>query len=123
MPLSGIRVVILDEDVDVREVLALLLARRGADVTCARSANDAVTVSEEWRAQIVICDLTPSLNSTAALALQLKAQPHHPRCVLVTAHPLSSPHVFDGYLRKPIEIRTLVDMIGFLVDPRCAEIS
>lgn len=55
--LRDLRVLVVDDDLDGRELAALLLVNAGADVRTVGSAADAMTALEEWWPDVLITDL------------------------------------------------------------------
>ncbi len=56
-PLRGLRVLLVDDEEDARELLAAVLVSAGADVTAAASAGDALTVFAATPFDVLISDL------------------------------------------------------------------
>src|SRR5438874_2444932 len=56
-PLKGLRVLVVDDDADAREMLTMILEEAGADVTAASSADEAVAVFEGLRPAVVVSDI------------------------------------------------------------------
>ena len=56
-PLKGLRVLVVDDDADAREMLTMMLEEAGADVTAASSADEAVAVFERLRPAVVVSDI------------------------------------------------------------------
>ena len=55
--ISGIRVLLIDDDDDTREACTTMLAVLGADVRSARSAADGLAALEMFRPQVILCDI------------------------------------------------------------------
>jgi signal transduction histidine kinase len=55
-PLDGLRVLVLDQDADGRELLRTVLQQRGVSVKTAASVADALEVLEAWRPDILVSD-------------------------------------------------------------------
>jgi signal transduction histidine kinase/CheY-like chemotaxis protein len=64
-PLNGVRVLVLDEDADGRELVRTVLQQRGALVRTADSVADALEVLEAWRPDVLVSDVTPEHDSYA----------------------------------------------------------
>jgi signal transduction histidine kinase len=64
-PLDGIRVLVLDEDADGRELVRTVLQQRGALVRTADSVAEALEVLEAWRPDVMVSDVTPEHDSYA----------------------------------------------------------
>jgi CheY-like chemotaxis protein len=56
-PLEGVRVLVLDEDVDGREALQMALEQRGADVVAVGTPNDAIRAFDEAPPDVFVSDL------------------------------------------------------------------
>jgi PAS domain S-box-containing protein len=55
--LSGVRVLIVEDDVDNRKVIALALERSGALVQCSSTAAAADEKVDAWRPDVLVCDI------------------------------------------------------------------
>ena len=55
-PLDGLRVLVLDQDAEGRELLRTLLQQRGAIVQTVSSVGDALTSLEAWRPDVLVSD-------------------------------------------------------------------
>jgi CheY-like chemotaxis protein len=55
-PLNGLRVLLLDRDRDVRELLSVALQQRGASVCLASSVDEALEMLESWRPDVLVSD-------------------------------------------------------------------
>ncbi len=55
--LHGIRVLIVDDEIDARELLRAVLEGLGADVTMALSAKDALEVLSSWKPDLLVSDI------------------------------------------------------------------
>jgi signal transduction histidine kinase/CheY-like chemotaxis protein len=65
-PLNGIRVLLLDRDDDVRELLSVALEERGASVCVAASVDQALEMLESWRPDVLVSDaLSPERDAYA----------------------------------------------------------
>jgi signal transduction histidine kinase len=54
--LQGLRVLVVDHDVEARELLRTVLSQRGADVQTAASVSDALETLEAWRPDVLVSD-------------------------------------------------------------------
>jgi signal transduction histidine kinase len=66
-PLNGIRVLLLDQDRDVREVLSVVLRQRGACVRLAGSVDEALEMLESWRPDVLVSDAASPEHDAYAL--------------------------------------------------------
>jgi PAS domain S-box-containing protein len=56
-PLAGLKVLIVDDDLDSREVLATLLALRAAEVKSAGSVVEALDALSNWKPDVLVSDI------------------------------------------------------------------
>jgi CheY-like chemotaxis protein len=56
-PLAGLRILIVDDDLDSREVLGAVLALRSAEVRSAGSVREALELLTEWNPDVLISDI------------------------------------------------------------------
>jgi CheY-like chemotaxis protein len=56
-PLRGIRVLVVDDNADVRELIAAVLQRAAAEVSTAESAERALEAVRTQRPDVLLCDL------------------------------------------------------------------
>jgi PAS domain S-box-containing protein len=122
--LAGVRVVILDDEPDAREIAAMLLAECGADVECASDVGEALALVTRHRPNVVLADLGMPGRDGFDFVSALRAL--HPvdggatPAVAVTA--LARPEDrerartagFDAHLPKPIDAAELVDIVARL---------
>ncbi len=66
-PLDGLRVLVLDQDLDGRELLRTVLQQRGAQVRTAESVADALEALEAWRPDVLVSDHTTPEHESYAL--------------------------------------------------------
>ncbi|MEA2488840.1 MAG: hypothetical protein QOH21_632 [Acidobacteriota bacterium] len=71
--LQGVRVLLVEDEVDNRKVLATALRHSGALVECAGTAGAAFAVMPSWQPDVIICDIAlPDLDGCTFL-MQLRA--------------------------------------------------
>jgi CheY-like chemotaxis protein len=56
-PLSGVRILVVDDDGDSREVLATLLSLHGAETKLASSVREALGVWDKWNPDVLVSDI------------------------------------------------------------------
>jgi len=67
-PLDGLRVLVVDQDADGRELLRTVLQERGALVQTAQSVGEALEALEAWRPDVLVSDSgTPEHDSYALI--------------------------------------------------------
>jgi PAS domain S-box-containing protein len=56
-PLQGVRLLVVDDDADARELLSIILQEAGAEVSTAGSANEAFAAFERQRPDVLVSDI------------------------------------------------------------------
>jgi PAS domain S-box-containing protein len=118
-PLEGIRVLVVDDEEDARDLLAALLRQRGAVVTTAPDVAAALVAFEPSPPDVLVSDLGMPGRSGFDLARELRASPTASDAALVAVSGFSSPEEiaraldagFDVHLAKPVEPAELVNAI------------
>jgi CheY-like chemotaxis protein len=116
--LSGVSVLLVDDDDGAREVLGTMLAGFGASVTHASSAAQAVQYFEQARPDVLVSDIGMPHEDGYSLRRKLDAIP----AVAVTAYadPLDRDRAlaagFAAYLAKPVEPQDLVAAVLQVLD-------
>jgi two-component system CheB/CheR fusion protein len=124
--LKGLRVLVVDDDLETRETVAEMLKEIGAQVRVAESAQEARIAVEEFRPRVLLCDIAmpgedgytfmrklraQGLNgggATPALALTaLAAEEDHRRSLAAG---------FQMHLTKPVDIDRLTEAVVELAD-------
>lgn len=107
--LSGARILVVDDDSEGRELIAVALRQAGAVVTAVSSAADALAHVDGNHPDIILTDIAMPHTDGYALQRQLRARSElaNTRIVALTAFPASAVSAdekeFDTYLRKPID--------------------
>lgn len=74
--LDSVRVLIVEDDVDNRKVLAAALRQCGAEVECSGTAAAAFDVLRRWQPDVIICDIAlPDLDGCSFLT-ELRSREH-----------------------------------------------
>jgi two-component system CheB/CheR fusion protein len=73
--LDGLRVLVVDNDADARDVLSTVLAQRGAEVLTAASAAEALGVLERDRLDVLVSDIGMPDEDGYALIAKVRALP------------------------------------------------
>jgi CheY-like chemotaxis protein/anti-sigma regulatory factor (Ser/Thr protein kinase) len=73
--LSGVLILVVDDEPDVLELVTFVLEQRGARVRAVDSAASALETLREWRPDIIVCDITmPEMNGHELLT-RIRALP------------------------------------------------
>jgi PAS domain S-box-containing protein len=124
--LAGTRVLIIDDDMEVRETLLKVLAIAGAEVKAASGTDEALGVLQDFRADVLLCGLAMAREGYA-LVRGLRALPAE-RGGCVRAVALTAPSRpedglravavgYDAQLAKPVEPVALLATVARLAQP------
>ncbi|TMQ04940.1 MAG: response regulator [Deltaproteobacteria bacterium] len=122
--LDRVRVLVVDDDLRVRDALALLLGRAGAVVDTAESAAMARTRIAHGAPEVVVCDIAMAVEDGYSFIRGLRASGADIAAIALTAHATETDvgralaAGFDRHLAKPIELEHLVANIAELVVAR-----
>lgn len=121
--LDGVRVVLVEDDDDTREVLTLGLQLQGAEVIAAASSADALRALQARHADVLLSDIGLPDEDGFTLIRRLREMPPDVGRIpaaAVTAYTLgdNSQEVFDAgfqrFFRKPVDTRTLFEAVAEL---------
>jgi two-component system CheB/CheR fusion protein len=124
--LSGLSLLIVDDELDSLEVFGELLRLVGAEVTLASSASEALEISARLDFDVILSDVAMPGGDGLTLVQKFREIPHtrHTVCIAVTgmATPGERERVlaagFDAHLSKPVLIDRLIDVIRRLTAGR-----
>ena len=123
-PLAGIRVLLVEDEMDAREMLAHLLSEHGADVEPVESASDAMRAFEARPFDIILSDLEMPGEDGYSLMRAVRAREAQTSrripAVAVTAYGRAEDQAkattagFDHHIVKPIDIAKVVITVAAL---------
>ncbi len=124
--LDGVRILVVDDEPDARELFASILETAGGTVLTASSARDALRILEDDGAQVLLSDIEMPGEDGYELLHRTRANPRlaHLIAVAVTAYARTVDRRralaagFDWHLAKPVEPAELVALVASLVDRR-----
>ena len=122
--LDGVRVLVTDDDMNAREMLAVILENAGAEVRAAASTEDALMILQTWMPDALVSDiempgedgygligkarrLTTGRGPMAAIALTAHARPEDRVRALEAG--------FQWHLAKPIDPSELLAVLAMLL--------
>lgn len=111
------RVLVVDDDADMRAMLGDVLAYLGCEVVQAGDGRAALAVLEAESVDLVLTDLAMPELSGAGLVAALARMPSRPLVFLLTGEPRSSGRPglptegFDGWLEKPVRLDELAALL------------
>jgi CheY-like chemotaxis protein len=123
---GGLRLLVVDDEPDTRELLCFILKQAGAEVTAVGSVAHATAIIEELCPDVIISDIgMPGSDGYALIRTvrNLPAVAMVPAIALTafagTAPPaLAEEAGFDLHLAKPVEPSTIVEAVGKLAASR-----
>jgi CheY-like chemotaxis protein/anti-sigma regulatory factor (Ser/Thr protein kinase) len=122
--LAGIRLLVVDDELRVRDALALLLERAGAVVDKAESAEAARARIEHHAPDALVCDIAMPGEDGNSFIRGLRASGRAIPAIALSAHAMEADAVraraagFDLHVAKPIDFERLVQNIGDLITDR-----
>jgi signal transduction histidine kinase/ActR/RegA family two-component response regulator len=125
--LAHIRVLVVDDDLRVRDALALLLDRAGAVVDTADSAETARIRIALQAPEVLVCDIAMPGEDGNSFIRSLRASGRDLPAIALTAYAMASDVErsleagFDLHVAKPIDFESLVESIGALVTAHRAD--
>jgi CheY-like chemotaxis protein len=117
--LEGRSVLVIEDDADAREVLALMLRSCGAIPRTAATGEDGLRLMDEERFDAVICDLgLPGIDGFE-VARRVRSSPARRRVRLIALTGFgqvsdarqASEAGFDAHLTKPVETERLLQLL------------
>lgn len=121
-PLPPSRILVVDDNVDAADALAFMLRAAGHEVSTANDGLEALTISPDFRPEIVLLDLgMPNLNGYAT-AHRMREEPWGQNIVLVALTGWGQPKDrdrtsragFNAHLVKPVGVEELFGTLAQL---------
>jgi protein-histidine pros-kinase len=120
--LDGLRVLVVDDAADERELFSVVLAGQGAVVETASTAKDALGVAERFVPDVVVSDIAMPVDNGYALLRWLRESGNHHLSavptIAVTAHARAEDREralaagFQQYVSKPVHPERLVSAVA-----------
>jgi DNA-binding response OmpR family regulator len=119
--LTDVKVVIVDDDPDIRDSMQAAFEAEGADVVTASDGNAGVDAYREHEPDLMILDMMlPGRSGFLALE-KIKGEEKSPLVVMVTANDGRRHQAYaeslgvDAYMIKPVPLTTLIDQAEALI--------
>jgi PAS domain S-box-containing protein len=122
--LTGVRVLVVDDEADSRDLIVFIVEQYGAEVTAAASASQAWDLLQHVQANVLVCDIAMPQTDGYTLIRQLRASSQPCReipALALTAYAgefnqqKALAAGFHQHLAKPVEPEELVQAIANLV--------
>ena len=114
-PVSGRRVLVVDDDPDIRELIVSVLSDDGYEAVSARDGRDALEVLDRWPADVIVLDLMMPVMDGWTFAARMKEKWAIPIVVLSAATEVRKHADQLGaadVIPKPFDIDTLLPCIA-----------
>jgi len=110
--LEGLRVLVLEDDRDVTDLLEAALNARGAEVTVARTAAELDARLEATHGAVLV-DLSPIAKDPSGAVERMRVRAKDASIVLITGSAERIPPGLEGttWVRKPFEVGEVVDAL------------
>jgi signal transduction histidine kinase/DNA-binding response OmpR family regulator len=120
--LNGLRILVVDDDPDTRDLVSTILTRCGSEVRCSESAADAILAFQEWNPDLLVSDIgMPQEDGYGLIKKLRKLRSKRARqipALALTAYATDEDRAlalsagFQMHLTKPIEPERLVSSIA-----------
>ena len=121
-PPTGLRVLVVDDNVDAAESLCTLLGMLGHETAMAFDGPSGLALADQFRPRVAILDLGLPRLDGYEIARQLRTGPDAPR-LLVAVNGYGQPDHrrksqeagFDHHFTKPVELAMLQTVLNLLI--------
>ena len=123
-PLDHLRVLVVDDDLNTREMLSIVMQAHGAEVRTAASAAEALRLVQEWCPQLLLSDISMPGEDGYSLIRRVRGLPVAVAAlpaVAITAMASAEDREealragFHAHVTKPLHFGTLLDLITTLL--------
>jgi PAS domain S-box-containing protein len=124
--LEGLKVLVVDDDADARDLVSRVLADHGAEVRCASTAAQALSLARRSAPRVLVSDIGMPGEDGYALIRQLREQGFPSGelfAIALTALARSEDREralaagYDGYFVKPVNLDALVSRVASIARP------
>lgn len=118
--LLGLRILVVDDQADARELLSSVLRLHNAEVRSAGSVAEAMTILSEWQPETLISDIAMPVMNGYDLIRQVRSRGLSIPAIALTAHASAEDRIralaagFQMHLPKPVEPHELIISIASL---------
>ncbi|HED54841.1 MAG TPA: response regulator [Phycisphaerales bacterium] len=122
--LEDVRILVVDDDIDVRESIEAAMLAEGAETETASDGNTAVELCREDPPDLVVLDMMLPGRSGFLVLERIKGRQDSPLVIMVTANEgrrhkeYAEAMGVDAYMIKPVPLASLVDQAAELIAQR-----
>lgn len=115
------KILIIDDDPDVRTVMNVLMKKQGYEVATAINREDALYRLKEFMPSVILMDVLLSGSDGREFCREIKQSKEmkHIPVIMVSAHPGAAENIksygADDFISKPIDTISLLDKVEQLV--------
>ena len=124
--LSGLRILIVDDEEDARELITVMLSKSGALMKAASSASEALKLLQDWRPDVLIADIGMPVEDGYGLIKRLRELPKdkggQTPALALTAYARTEDRVralsagYQVHLSKPVDRVELAAVVARLTE-------
>jgi PAS domain S-box-containing protein len=124
--IDGLRVLIVDDEEDARELVSVMLTKSGAAMKCASSSTEAMEIIESWRPDVLIADIGMPVEDGYGLIKRVRALPRESGgqtpALALTAYARTEDRVralsagYQVHLSKPVDRVELAAVVASLAE-------
>jgi CheY-like chemotaxis protein len=122
--LDGLRVLLVDDEMETREIISTVVERTGAEVKACTSASEALTELADWRPDVILSDIAMPDEDGYSFISRVRSLPHdeggNTPAAALTAYAREEDRKralaagYQMHIAKPIGAGQLVNMIAKL---------
>ncbi|MDA0834716.1 MAG: response regulator [Planctomycetota bacterium] len=124
MPTQRPRILVVDDDAAIREILSTALGQQGYDVVTAADGTEGLMLLERMQPELVVLDVIMPRRSGFQILDRIVSAAHaQPKVILITGtdsqrvREIQVEGNIDGFFAKPFDVGELVDHVKTLVSP------
>lgn len=114
------RILVVDDELDIREFVQYNLVKEGYGVACAANGREAVEVAAEFRPHLILLDMMMPVMDGRAACLALRANPATAESMIVFLSAVCEEESLvecykagaDDYITKPVSMKVLCSRIA-----------
>jgi DNA-binding response OmpR family regulator len=116
------KVLIIDDDPDVRTIMKVLMKKQGYDVATAINKEDALFKLEDFQPSVILLDVLLSGSDGREFCREIKQteEMKNVPVIMVSAHPGAAENInkygADDFISKPIDTISLLEKVERLVN-------
>ena len=126
LSIAGVRVLLVEDKADARDLITMMLAQDGAEVRTAVSATEALAACNEWRPDILISDIGMPEEDGYTLMKKLRARESerggHIPAIALTAYARREDRLralsagYEYHVPKPVDPEELLTVVASLIN-------